>query len=299
MNGSQEKLPFLRRLSPGAFAALALVLIFVLYQGVGNVAVLLLTGGRMAPETVAVIRWTTLFGELLLMLVPTLILVRRRHGNIADALRVKAPGALEVALVVVATIALQQVVQGYMSFQDMIPIPEPLGSIVERVRKAIQGAYLLVAEAHSLPEFFFVLTTVALMPAIAEEFLFRGLVQQSVSEPLGRRWGAVVAGLLFGFYHLNPFSIVPLVCLGVFFGYIMYRSGSLLLAVVAHFVNNAVACAALYLQLPEDSVMIQPEGGATPGTILLNMFAFGVLLAGVMTAFRSMTKGKESHPASE
>ena len=299
MTIQEERLPFLRRLSPGAFVAVALVAIFLLYQGIGNIVVLLLTGGKVVPDTVTVIRWTTLFGQLLLMLIPTLLLVRARHGDVMRSLKVKAPGGLEVLLVIAATIALQQVLQGYMTFQDLLPVPEPLRRIVEVFRKAIQDAYRLVAEAHSLPEFIFVLITVALVPAVCEEFLFRGLVQRNVSESLGNPWGALVAGVIFGFYHLNPFSIVPLVCLGVFFGYVMYRSGSLLLAVIAHFVNNAVACAALYLQLADDSIALQLEGGATAETTLLNMFAFGLLFAGAIAAFRYITKRKESGPASE
>ena len=299
MTTGEERIPFLRRISPAAFVAISLVVIFLLYQGIGNIVVFLLTGGKVVPDTVAAIRWTTLFGQLLLMLIPTLLLVKGRHGNVARALQVKLPGGLEILLVVVATIAFQQVLQGYMTFQEMIPIPEPFRRFVEEFRKAIQDAYRLVAESHSLPELIFVLVTVALVPAVCEEFLFRGLVQQNVSERLGKAGGAVVAGVIFGLYHLNPFSIVPLVCIGIFLGFVMYRSGSLLLAVIAHFVNNAVACAALYLHLADDSIALQLEGGASAETILLNMLGFGVLFAGSMMAFHSITKGKEPGPASE
>jgi membrane protease YdiL (CAAX protease family) len=301
MNGEpivDPKPPFFRRISPVAFATLALVGIFFLYQSVGNIVVLLLTGGKFTGETVSIVRWSTVAGQLLLMFLPTIILVRIRHGNIVRALRVRLPGTLEVILVVLATIALQQVAQGYMTLQDAIPVPEPLRRTVEIVRHAIEEAYRLVAQAEDPAEFLVVVLAVALVPAISEEFLFRGLVQQSLAEAAGGWRGAVIAGIIFGAYHLNPFSIVPLVALGIFFGYVVFRSGNLLLATIAHFVNNFVACAALYLRLPEDFILLQPDGGATPETVLMNALVSAAAFLLLMYGFVAITTPKESGPAS-
>jgi membrane protease YdiL (CAAX protease family) len=290
--------PFFRRISPVAFATLALIGIFFLYQSVGNIVVLILTGGMLTEETVSIVRWSTVAGQLLLMLLPTLLLVRLRHGNIMRALRVRLPGTLEVTLVVLATLALQQVAQGYMTLQDAIPVPEALRRIVEIIRHAIEETYRLVAQADDPAEFMVVVLAVALVPAISEEFLFRGLVQQSLAESAGGMRGAVIAGVIFGAYHLNPFSIVPLVALGIFFGYLVFRSGNLLLATIAHFVNNFVACTALYLRVPEDFILLQPDGGAAPETVLLNALVSAAAFLLFMYWFVAITTPKETGPAS-
>jgi uncharacterized protein len=182
--------------------------------------------------------------------------------------------------------------------QDAIPVPEPFRKTVEIIRHAIEEAYRVVAQAEDPGEFLVVVLAVALVPAISEEFLFRGLVQQSLAESAGGLRGAVIAGLIFGAYHLNPFSLVPLVALGIFFGYVVFRSGNLLLATIAHFVNNFVACVALYLRLPEDSILLRPEGGAAPGMVLVNAIASAAAFLVLMYWFVAITTPKESGPAS-
>ena len=55
------------------------------------------------------------------------------------------------------------------------------------------------------------------------------------------------AAVLFSAIHFQFFGFVPRMLLGALFGYLYYWSGSLMLAILAHFVNNAVSVVALYL----------------------------------------------------
>jgi membrane protease YdiL (CAAX protease family) len=278
---------------------LALALVFLLYQGIGSLAVLLATGGKIAGGSTPLLRWLTLAGQLLLMLVPTLLLARLRFGRIRTSLRLTFPEPLEILVIVVAVFALQQVLQGYMAFQDSLPLPEPLRRIVDLFRDAVESSYRLLAQASDPVEFVFVVITVALVPAICEEFLFRGLVQGSLEESFGGMWAAVVTGVVFGMYHLNPFSIVPLVALGVFFGYVVYRSGSLLLAITAHFFNNFVACTALYLRYDDDFIALQPRGGASAVMLFANFVFFLLVFAGATYYFSFLTGKEGSGSASQ
>jgi membrane protease YdiL (CAAX protease family) len=289
-------LPFWQRIQPVPFALLALGIVFLLYQGLGTVLLLVLTGGKIAVESPALIRWSTLAGQLLFMLLPTLFLARLRHGNIRRSLRLTLPEPLQIFVVVVAVFALQQMLQGYMTLQDAIPLPGPLRHIVDLLRKAMEMTYQLLASASSPLEFLFVVVTVALVPAVCEEFLFRGLVQGSLEESFGGLRGAVVAGVIFGLYHLNPISIVPLVALGVFFGYVVYRSGSLMLSVTAHFFNNFVACMALYLRLDDDFIVLQPQGGASAAMLLANCAFFTLVFGAALSVFILSTRKEGFHP---
>jgi hypothetical protein len=291
--------PFWKRILPVPFAILALGIVFLLYQGLGTVLVLLLTGGKFTVESAAVVRWSTLAGQLLFMLLPTLVLARLRHGNIWRSLRVTLPEPLEILVIVIAVFALQQMLQGYMTAQDAFPLPAPLRHFVDLLRRAVEMSYRLLAQASSPLEFVFVVVTVALVPAVSEEFLFRGLVQGSFEESYGGLRGAVIAGIIFGAYHLNPFGIVPLVALGVFFGYVVYRSGSLLLAITAHFFNNFVACTAFYLQLDDDFIVLKPEGGASAGMLLANFVFFALVFAAATYFFILLTRKEGSGPASQ
>jgi hypothetical protein len=285
MNGSPEPQPWLRRLHPAAFVVLALGVIFVLYQVVGGGAAILIAGGRITPDTVPLVRWSTLLGQILLMLVPTLLLTRLRFGSIVQPLRLHFPRPVDLFLTVIALLALQQVLQGYMVLQDAIPLPTKLQQLVDMLKALFEETYRMLVFAQSPGELLFVVVTVALVPAVCEELLFRGLVQRDLESVVGGGRSAVFTGVIFGLFHLNPLSIVPLVALGVFFGFLVYRAQNITLAMVAHFLNNFLASVAVYFQVDEDSMVITSFGAAGPGAIAANTALFALVFLGVMYYF--------------
>jgi uncharacterized protein len=286
--------PLLGRMHPVAFATLALGVVFVLYQLVGGAATLLLAGGRITTDTIALVRWSTLVGQILFILVPTIVLVRLRGEPVLPYLRIRLPEVHQILLSVVAVFFLQQMLQGYMTLQDAIPLPDVVRRYVEMFRKMFEETYEMLVSASNPWEFVFVVVTVALVPAFAEELLFRGLVQTSFSRVTGGLSAAAVTGMIFGAYHLNPFSIVPLVVLGFYFGFLVHRSGSVFVAASAHFMNNFVACAAVYLQLGDDFMIVAPRGGTSPSDQLMNFVVSAFAFSAATLLFVRSTG--EKHP---
>ncbi|MFN3165439.1 MAG: lysostaphin resistance A-like protein [Phycisphaeraceae bacterium] len=89
-----------------------------------------------------------------------------------------------------------------------------------------------------------VIAAVVLAPLL-EEPLFRGLLQTSLMRLFhGRRWPALlIASALFSVTHawVVPWqNLVPLFVLGLVFGYLYERTGSLLTPVLAHAGFNAI-----------------------------------------------------------
>jgi membrane protease YdiL (CAAX protease family) len=284
---------FVQRMSPVAFAVFSLMVVFVLYQVLGGAAVLLF-GGQPTAGTVGLFRWFTLLGQITGILLPSILLVRLRTPDVAGYLRLKLPDPLEILVVVVAVFALQQVLQGYLVLQDAIPLPHAVQEIVDRVKELFEQTYRMLVSAESIPEFMFVVLIVAVVPALAEEFLFRGIVQRSMEEAAGGLRGALLAGVIFGAFHLNPFSLVPLVSLGVFFGYLVYRSGNIMLAVAAHFFNNFIACTASYLRLKDDFVVLAPDQSPSLGLIIINTSFFGMVFLFSLLYFIRITHSEQN-----
>ena len=106
----------------------------------------------------------------------------------------------------------------------------------------------MLVQAHSPSELLFVIIVVALTPAICEELLFRGLIQKNLTLATNKKWGFVFTGMIFGLYHVNPFLVVPLVSLGVLFGFFMARSGTIVIPMAAHFINNLVSVVGVYYE---------------------------------------------------
>ena len=98
-----------------------------------------------------------------------------------------------------------------------------------------------VMRADSIPEFIGVVFASALVPAVAEELLFRGVVQPALIKRIGPTLGIVLTALLFASYHLNPWMFVPLFIVGTLFGYVAYKTGTFWAGALAHFGNNLLA----------------------------------------------------------
>ena len=77
--------------------------------------------------------------------------------------------------------------------------------------------------------------------AICEESLFRGFIQVSM-EAYGSVTRAVLfSALLFGLAHFNPWWMVQILILGVFLGFISWRSNSAIPGMFIHGLNNGLA----------------------------------------------------------
>ncbi len=284
----QELSLYVQKMPAGLFALVSLVVIFILFQIFGGLLTLVLFGTDLTEGNVTAFRLATMIGQFLFILLPTLFLARLRFPHVRNFFRFGSVNPKELLLVIVAVFTLQQLLQGYMVLQDSIPVQFPplIQRVIDQVKEMMQQMYALLTSAHSIPEFIFVVIVIAATPAICEELLFRGLIQrtleyeESTSLPEMNRRGftaAVVAGVVFGLYHLNPFTLVPLVALGIYFGFIVYRTQNILTSMTAHFFNNFLACIAVYLNLRDDFLAIAPTGVPTTEVLAINYSVCGVV----------------------
>ncbi len=94
----------------------------------------------------------------------------------------------------------------------------------------------------------FGILSIALLAPILEELLFRGAIQGGLQKSGIRPWTAIlVSSLIFGVVHMNPAQIPFAFLLGMLFGWLYYRTGSLLPGIVGHVLNNSVATASMLL----------------------------------------------------
>ncbi len=88
---------------------------------------------------------------------------------------------------------------------------------------------------------------IAVIPAIGEELLFRGVLQKIFSEWFGNiHVGIIITAFLFSTIHLQFYGFLPRFLLGILFGYLFAWSKTMWLPVIAHFVNNAFAVIVSY-----------------------------------------------------
>jgi membrane protease YdiL (CAAX protease family) len=92
------------------------------------------------------------------------------------------------------------------------------------------------------------LIIIALIPALGEELLFRGIMQKYLNDWIKNPHIAIlITGIIFSAIHFQFYGFVPRLLLGIFFGYLVYFSGSLWPAIFAHFANNGMAVLVQFL----------------------------------------------------
>jgi len=103
-------------------------------------------------------------------------------------------------------------------------------------------------------DLFYTILVIAVVPAIGEELLFRGYLQQKLCNWLSNPHTAIlITAFLFSAIHFHFQGMIPRFALGVLLGYLFYWSNSLWLPILAHFVNNAQAVIFSYPLFKVDS----------------------------------------------
>ena len=95
----------------------------------------------------------------------------------------------------------------------------------------------------SAPAVLLYFLTVAVLPACAEEFAFRGIIMGTL-RPYSDGLALLVSSAMFAMMHGNFVQIPFTFCCGLAFGFVVLKTNSLLPAIIIHFLNNALAVAA-------------------------------------------------------
>jgi uncharacterized protein len=82
----------------------------------------------------------------------------------------------------------------------------------------------------------------ALLPGVAEELMFRGLLQTAAGSGL---FAIVISALSFSIFHIDPHHVAGVLPLGFFLAWVASRCGTLV-TIFAHVVNNSVAIAVVH-----------------------------------------------------
>ncbi len=144
-------------------------------------------------------------------------------------------------------------------------VPEFLDWINQSEERAKQATELFL-QADSGFTLMLNLLVIALIPAIGEELLFRGVFQKLMHRISGNVHIAIwITAFLFSAVHMQFLTFLPRLMMGAMFGYLLVWSGSLIVPILAHFINNGFAVLAYYLSqkelLNQDVDTIGTKGG--------------------------------------
>ncbi len=100
---------------------------------------------------------------------------------------------------------------------------------------------------NSITDLLINITIIGIIPGITEEFLFRGIIQKELRTIFTNYHSSVWAtAFIFGMMHFQIIGLFPKIIIGAVFGYSYHFSGSLILPMVIHVINNSIATIAHY-----------------------------------------------------
>ncbi len=88
---------------------------------------------------------------------------------------------------------------------------------------------------------------VVFLGPVTEELLFRGAIMKGFNF-VSRKFAIILSAAMFAIFHGNILQAIIAFLLGVFFGYIDMKAGSIIPSVVLHITNNAIGTALSYIQ---------------------------------------------------
>lgn len=149
---------------------------------------------------------------------------------------------------------------------QMLPLPAVAAELEERTGKLVEA----IITMESVPEFLFALFTVAVIPAVGEELLFRGTIQRRAEEVLGSPHTAIIGtAILFSFIHFQFAGFLPRVVLGLLLGYLFYWTRNLWVSILAHFIINGFQVAAAFFAADQIENLEKPDLTQLPASQML------------------------------
>ena len=143
------------------------------------------------------------------------------------------------------------------------------------------------------------LLLMALLPAVAEELTFRGVLQRLFqpstmlqnSTPHLAIW---CSAILFSAIHLQFYGFIPRMLMGALFGYMLVWTGSLWVPILMHFTNNAIAILLYFVTLRAGWDMEQVDTIGTGNTLWLGIASLVITIIGIYAFLRSTTMSNAS-----
>ncbi len=239
----------LPRISPITIALIGLFGGFFLYQIVGGILTLLIFGFNINDAPVNGLRLMTIAGQILFILLPALIFSKVFYEDVGHIIRFKIPKWEEILLFSLGIIVLTPLIQYYLSIQNYFidlwsansSLLRTFKTFLDKINDMVDKTYGSLLSSKSIFDTILVVIVVSVVPAICEETMFRGFIQKSFEFKIKPFWAALITAIFFGLYHFNPYGLIPLIVLGLYFGFAAYTSNSIFVPISLHFFNNFLA----------------------------------------------------------
>jgi len=204
------------------------------------------------PDIIALAKYFQIVGQFAIFLVPTVFFAFLDGRNIGKYLKINArPELRTIVFSVLAIIAVIPIINFIADLNQQMVLPAFLKDVETWMRESEDAATkmeTIFLNTSTISGLLVNVFMMALIPAIGEEFLFRGVLQK-----LFHQWSknihvaVILSAFIFSAIHMQFYGFVPRFFLGIFLGYSFVWSGTLWVPIAIHFINNFIAVLFSYL----------------------------------------------------
>lgn len=271
MKNSFQYLHPISKLGIVAFVALLSLLVSMIigtvisipFLGIEGISSVFGSTSGINEENLPFLKFLQIIQSIGMFIVPSFIVAYLFNPSVSQYLKLdKKPFLFSIIIAVLIIFIANPLINFTGELNAKLSLPESLSKLenwMKSTEESLAQLTKLYLKTESIGGLMFNLFMIALIPAIGEEFLFRGVIQRILSEWTKNNHLAIwLSAILFSALHFQFYGFLPRAILGAMFGYLFVISGNLWLPMIAHFINNAAAVVAYYLY-GEGILNVDPE----------------------------------------
>lgn len=183
-------------------------------------------------------------------------------------------------------------------WNGLMELPEALAGIERWMQEMEEenGAIIEQLMGDSRISIFFAnLIVMALVPALGEEFLFRGTIQPICKRIFKNDHTAIwITAFIFSAIHLQFYGFIPRLLLGAYLGYLLYWSRSIWVPVCAHFLHNGITTAVVFVSNRKGINIDESNPMDMPGSLPIMIISFIVITIGIYFLWKNRVLEKKN-----
>ena len=260
------------------------------------------------PLSINALKWTQLIQTVAIFLLPPLCMAYLWSQEPLKWLKLtgerqKIKG--EIIWAIAIMLAALPAINLLSSWNEQMTLPAFLEPLEQWMKQQEEAAKILTDKflsASTLDVLLVNLFLMAVLPALAEELTFRGVLQRlfqgsnvsdfhTVKVPHVAIW---VTAILFSAIHMQFYGFLPRMLMGALFGYMLVWTGSLWVPILMHFTNNAMAVILYFVATRAGWDMEKVDAIGTGDTLWLGIVSIVLTIGGIYAFRRSTTMSNAS-----
>lgn len=242
-------------------------------------------GSLDSQEIINAVKFIQIFGSIGTFIFSGLLLSFLYTGDWLGYYNTRPfPAAAPIIILFAIVITGLPFVNYLTELNNQMTIPfEKLEDLLRSLEEQTESMMMKLIEVDNVGGLLVNLVMIAVIPAIGEELLFRGLIQRHLSESFKNvHIAIIVTAVIFSLVHMQIYSFLPRFFLGIVLGYMLFIGRSIWYPIIAHFINNALGVIFYYLAHKEKAGDTLEEIGTSDSMPMMALFSLIAVIGFMM-----------------